>query len=106
MGGGLTRWTGPGASRRNRMLGTVQLGRMDRDKFLRQIADESGGRFIRIDDVSNMEHEFLQILEEIKSRYLLTYYPKGVVEEGWHRLEVKLKGHKGDVRARRGYKKW
>jgi hypothetical protein len=75
----------------------------DYNKFLRQVADETGGRLIQIDDISNMELEFASVLEEIKSRYLLTYYPTGVDEQGWHRLEVKLKNRKGDVRARRGY---
>jgi hypothetical protein len=42
-------------------------------------------------------------VEEIKSRYPLTFCPKGAAEEGWHRLEVKLKNRKGEVRARRGY---
>jgi Ca-activated chloride channel family protein len=77
----------------------------DRDKFLRDVAGQSGGRLFRIDDVSDIEGEFLRILEEIKSRYLLTYYPKGVAaaEPGWHRLEVELVNHEGEVHARRGY---
>jgi hypothetical protein len=37
------------------------------------------------------------------SRYLITYTPRGVDARGWHPLEVKLKGRRGNVTARRGY---
>ena len=35
--------------------------------------------------------------------YLLSYAPTGVAREGWHRLAVKVRGHKGTVRSRSGY---
>jgi VWFA-related protein len=73
------------------------------DRFLRRVADESGGRFFEIDEISEMEREFRRVGEDIGSRYLLTYYPKGVAEEGWHDLDVRLKNHKADIRVRRGY---
>jgi hypothetical protein len=36
-------------------------------------------------------------------RYVLRYEPVGVKREGWHRIEIKLKGRKGDLQARKGY---
>jgi hypothetical protein len=36
-------------------------------------------------------------------RYVLRYEPEKVKREGWHELEVKLRGAKGDVQARKGY---
>ena len=39
----------------------------------------------------------------MRSRYLLSYGPTGIAREGWHRLEVKVKGHRGTVRSRSGY---
>ncbi len=77
--------------------------RLDRDKFLKRVADDSGGRFLEIDDVSSMEKEFGRVVEDIRSRYLLTYYPTGVAEEGWHELDIKLRNRKAELRARRGY---
>jgi VWFA-related protein len=74
-----------------------------RDEFLRRIAEETGGKFWAIENVSDIDREFLRTLNEIKARYLLTYYPNGVQEQGWHRLEVKLENRKGEVHARRGY---
>jgi hypothetical protein len=43
--------------------------------------------------------------DELRSRYLLTYTPKGVDASGWHPIEVKVKGARGRVTARRGYVK-
>jgi hypothetical protein len=43
------------------------------------------------------------VVEDIGSRYLLTYYPQAVAVEGWHDLDIKLKNHKADIRVRRGY---
>ncbi len=42
-------------------------------------------------------------LEEMRARYLLTYTPTRVPQEGWHELNVSLKGARGDVTARPGY---
>jgi hypothetical protein len=36
-------------------------------------------------------------------RYLLSYEPTGVRREGWHRIEARLRGVRGDVHVRRGY---
>ena len=77
--------------------------RNQRDRFLRRVADESGGRFIEIDDVSNMESEFRRVVVDIGSRYLLTYYLKGAAKEGWHELDVKLRNRKAELRVRQGY---
>jgi VWFA-related protein len=77
--------------------------RRDRDRFLKRVADDSGGRFFEIDDASSMESEFRQVVEDIRSRYLLTYYAKGVAAQGWHELDVKLRHRKAELRARQGY---
>jgi len=42
---------------------------------------------------------------EFRTRYLITYTPRGVDQAGWHPLEVKLKAKRGKVTARRGYMK-
>ena len=62
----------------------------------------SGGRLIDVWN-RNLQEVFKEILEEVKTRYLLTYQPSGVAKEGWHEIEVKLKKRRGDIRARRGY---
>jgi hypothetical protein len=39
----------------------------------------------------------------MRTRYLLSYEPRGVERTGRHRLEVKVKGRKAEVRHRREY---
>lgn len=70
--------------------------------FLGQIAAETGGRVFPA-DAGDLEAAFGRVLEEIRGRYLLCYEPRGVPHAGWHRLQVKLKGRRGEVRTRRGY---
>ena len=36
-------------------------------------------------------------------RYVLRYEPTGVKRKGWHRIDARLRGVKGDVHVRRGY---
>jgi hypothetical protein len=39
----------------------------------------------------------------MNTRYVLRYDPGPGAKPGHHRIEVKLKGARGDVRARQGY---
>lgn len=50
-----------------------------------------------------MTRTIASILQQMKSRYVLTYYPSGVPRGGWHRIDVRVKGRRALVRARRGY---
>jgi Ca-activated chloride channel family protein len=70
---------------------------------LRLLAESTGGRLLPAGSSAQLKRTFPQIQAEMRSRYLLSYGPKGVVREGWHRLEVKVKGHRGAVRSRVGY---
>jgi hypothetical protein len=51
----------------------------------------------------DLREAFERIVTEFRSRYVLTYMPRGVAPTGWHTLEVKLNGRSGAVKARRGY---
>lgn len=70
--------------------------------FLKELAEETGGRLLQTDS-RRLTDVFTGIVAEMKARYLLTFYPAGVSAEGSHRLEVKVKGRRATVRARRGY---
>jgi len=70
--------------------------------FLRSLADTTGGRVFNAATGPRLKQVFALILDDIRARYLLTYYPDKVAA-GWHKLQVKLNGVKGDVLARRGY---
>ena len=71
-------------------------------KFLSDLCEFTGGRVLEPGG-SNLGATFLTIFNEFRQRYLVSYTPRGVTANGWHRLEVKLKGKRGTVRARPGY---
>jgi len=70
---------------------------------LSRLAEATGGCLWPADSSAQLGRTFLRILAEMRSRYLLSYGPTGVAREGWHRLEVRVKGHRGTVRSRSGY---
>jgi VWFA-related protein len=71
--------------------------------FLTRLAGATGGRVWTARRDRDLRSTFLDLLRHVRGRYVLTYAPLGVPKRGWHRLEVKLKGRKGDVLARPGY---
>lgn len=71
--------------------------------FLRDVCDATGGRLMEIESTWNLSSAFLDALDEVRQRYLVSYSPQGVAREGWHRLEVRVKGRKVVVKARAGY---
>jgi VWFA-related protein len=72
-------------------------------RFLDELADETGGKVVNAESSERLRETFVQVINEFRSRYLLTYTPRGVNARGWHPIEVKLKNRRGQVTARRGY---
>lgn len=71
---------------------------------LEQVAETSGGEYLSASAGDRLGAVFVGILQQFRARYLLTYTPQGVKRnDGWHTLKVRLKGKKGQVRARSGY---
>jgi VWFA-related protein len=75
------------------------------ETFLAALAADTGGVFLTTDRSDKLRQTFVRIIDEFRTRYLLTYTPRGVDGNGWHPIEVKLKGRRGTVVARRGYLK-
>ena len=73
--------------------------------FLPALADQTGGTFLTTERSNKLQETFVQIVNEFRTRYLLTYTPTGVDVGGWHPIEVRLKKTRGSVTARRGYLK-
>jgi VWFA-related protein len=71
--------------------------------MLTQIAEVSGGTVLHAGADRKLGSVFVNILNEFRLRYLLTYTPAGVQPAGWHRISVKLKGKSGRITARPGY---
>jgi VWFA-related protein len=98
------------SARRSRMLtlvvelvGSSDGGPVRSSDVLRDLASASGGRHWVAQNSRDLRSLFDKALNELRSRYLLTYVPKGVAREGWHDVKVTLKGARGDVTARPGY---
>lgn len=72
-------------------------------EFLRRAATWSGGRFLYAESSARLEGVFQQILDEMKTRYLISYVPAGVAEGGWHELDVRVKDRRLGVIAPKGY---
>jgi VWFA-related protein len=70
--------------------------------FLKDLTDSTGGSLFPVESTTDLRSVFLDILDEFRHRYLVSYTPSGVPREGWHRLDVRVRG--GKVRARPGYR--
>lgn len=88
---------------------TIGLGRSVRDRALAGImarmSDVSGGRPFLIDEVSELDKVFADIVEELSNQYLLSYGSSNESRDGsWRRIQVELKNGRHQVRHRQGYR--
>lgn len=83
---------------------TVAASALAQD-FLHALAEQTGGEFLAVTHSESLRETFVTVVNEFRTRYLLTYTPQGVDAGGWHPLEVRLKARRGSVTARRGYLK-
>jgi VWFA-related protein len=72
-------------------------------RYLQRLADQTGGRVVRLEDGKKLSMTFQAVLAEMKARYVLTYSPVGVSRSGWHDIRVRLTNRPGKLHARRGY---
>jgi len=99
-------WLTPGAvldiaKRCDVVVYAVSTGRA-KPEFLRDLTSFTGGRLFEVERTANLGAIFLDVLQEFRQRYLLSYTPRGVAVSGWHRLDVRVK-RKATVKARPGY---
>jgi Ca-activated chloride channel family protein len=71
--------------------------------FPKDLSAATGGRLIEIESTQDLTSTFGGILEEFRTRYLVSYSPQGVTTGGWHRLDVRVKNRDAVVKARPGY---
>jgi VWFA-related protein len=72
-------------------------------RALRELAESTGGRYWEAEDPARLRTAFTAIALAMSTRYVLGYAPSGVPRDGWHTLELRLRGRGGSVHARRGY---
>ncbi|HEY1306222.1 MAG TPA: VWA domain-containing protein [Vicinamibacterales bacterium] len=101
-------WLDPGrvleSARRSDVVvyGAASRG-AEESEFLEELTKLTGGGLLKIQSTKDLSATFLRILDEFRSRYLVSYSPAGVAKDGWHRLDVRLKGRRATIKARAGY---
>jgi VWFA-related protein len=75
------------------------------DKVLERIADATGGRAFFPFQINDVANAFIEIQDELRSQYALSYKPADFHLDGrYHTIEILAQNHKGlRVRSRRGY---
>lgn len=73
-------------------------------KEMQEFASQTGGRYIHSPQGDKLEEGFVQIVDELRNQYTLTYYPTNQKRDGrWRKLSVAV-GRQGlSTRSRRGY---
>jgi hypothetical protein len=71
---------------------------------LRRLVAESGGRVVPIAGLADAAGAFGSILAELRSQYVIGYYPTVDRDDGaWHAVSVRLGRPALEARTRRGY---
>jgi VWFA-related protein len=91
------------AKRSDSVVYGVSAGLRGRAAYLGELADQTGGRLYEVESTRGLSAVFLEVLDEFRQRYLVSYSPTGVSSDGWHLLTVRVKGRNATVRARPGY---
>jgi Ca-activated chloride channel family protein len=91
------------AKRSDAVVYGVSAGLGLKADFLEDLTDQTGGRLFKVESTKGLAAVFLEVLEEFRQRYLVSYSPSGVSHDGWHELTVRVKGRSATVRARPGY---
>lgn len=91
------------AKRSNAVIYGVAAGGARQWSDLKDLTELTGGHTIEIEKSSDFRAELVRVLEEFRSRYVLTFTPQGVSAGGFHQLEVKVRRGGPRVRARPGY---
>ena len=69
------------------------------EEILTLIADGSGGLYRRIPRAEDMPEVARTLLDELSSRYILTFTTSGVGQRKWRPLEVRVEGHQTVTRT-------
>jgi Ca-activated chloride channel homolog len=74
-------------------------------RYLKELADRSGGRLYDGDTLYSVSQAFSNIAEELRHQYALSYYPSNSKKDGsYRRVKVGVEQQGMIVRAREGYR--
>ena len=104
-----TTTTGPGGTRTtsrgdDSISSTLDLAYQTADSYLETIASKSGGRLLRADTLVSLPDAFARIAAELRTQYLLGYYPLNKDrDEHYRKIKVTTKRKNVIIRSRPGY---
>jgi len=74
------------------------------DSYLKQLAEKSGGRLLRADTLGSLPDAFAQIAAELRTQYMLGYYPLNKDrDDRYRKIKVATTRKNVAIRARPGY---
>jgi hypothetical protein len=84
--------------------GMLDMAYLTADSYLKALADKSGGRLLRADTIASLPDAFGQIAAELRTQYMLGYYPLNKErDERYRKIKVETTRKNVAVRARPGY---
>ncbi len=74
------------------------------DRDLKRLAEDTGGRVLKVDRKHSLEDIFKEIQEEMRSQYALGYSPANTTKDGtFRKIDIKMADKNMRVQARKGY---
>lgn len=97
--------TSPRTSRQDDSIDRMlDLAYATADKYLDSLAEKSGGRLLRADTLASLPDAFAQIANELRTQYMLGYYPLNKEhDQRYRRIKVATTRKGVVIRARPGY---
>ena len=84
--------------------GFYGFGGYSGEGYAKKLAEQTGGRSIFVNNEKKLEEAFSQISEELRTQYVLSYYPTNRTKDGkFRKIEIKVKRDDTKVLARKGY---
>ena len=82
----------------------LDMAYLTADGYLRALAEKSGGRLLRADTLKSLPDAFGQIAAELRTQYMLGYYPINKErDERYRKIKVTTTRKHVVIRARPGY---
>ncbi|HEU5133209.1 MAG TPA: VWA domain-containing protein [Pyrinomonadaceae bacterium] len=84
--------------------GMLDMAYLTADSYLKALADKSGGRLLRADTLASLPDAFAQIAAELRTQYMLGYYPLNKErDDRYRKIKVETNRKNVVIRARPGY---
>ncbi|HEV8384928.1 MAG TPA: VWA domain-containing protein [Candidatus Acidoferrales bacterium] len=84
--------------------GVYGMGGYSGEGYARKLAEQTGGRSIFVRNEKKLDEAFDEISEELRTQYVLGYYPSNKSRDGkFRKIEIKVKQQDARILARKGY---